>query len=167
MEQVPLVHARMTCSGFLVCTFFLAAAAVSTLALLAWLGIPHPADPRLLVRGAPWGVIGFDLAWLAAALAAIVLRLRDTGASGWWAALLPLAAAGAAPPGAAGTMLGLGAAALAAIAWILLIGWPGTIGPNRNGADPRGWESREHYDAEQAANAEAMRIAAQGARRPH
>jgi uncharacterized membrane protein YhaH (DUF805 family) len=39
-----------------------------------------------------------------------------------------------------------------AIALILVVGYlialflPGTIGPNRYGADPRGWKSREHFD---------------------
>ena len=26
---------------------------------------------------------------------------------------------------------------------------PGTIGPNKYGPDPRGWESKEHYDAQE------------------
>lgn len=38
---------------------------------------------------------------------------------------------------------------IALIAWIAIIFLPPSIGPNRFGADPRGWRSREHFEAQQ------------------
>lgn len=40
------------------------------------------------------------------------------------------------------------------IAWIAIIFLPPSVGPNRFGADPRGWKSREHFDDQQRMLAE-------------
>jgi uncharacterized membrane protein YhaH (DUF805 family) len=40
------------------------------------------------------------------------------------------------------------------IAWMAIIFFPPSIGPNRFGADPRGWKSREHFDDQQRMFAE-------------
>lgn len=68
----------------------------------------------------------------------VIRRLRDGGFSGWLSLgllVLPLA-------GAFGGLLALGV--LLALVFI-----PGTIGPNRFGPDPCGWNSREHFDEQQ------------------
>lgn len=93
----------------------------------------------------------------------IVARLHDFGRSGWWALLLMpvFAAVKVAGP------IGLAGAGLLAVGWLVLALWHGTIGPNDFGDDPRGWESREHYDAQQAALAEDAAISARGGARFH
>ena len=83
-------------------------------------------------------VISLVLAYMA------VGRLHDIARSGWW-----LAAIVALP--FAGEAIGLPEIAfLSLIAWLALLFWSPTIGPNHYGPDPRGWASREHYDAQQA-----------------
>lgn len=91
-------------------------------------------------------------AWRVAAEAAFSLilaymavgRLHDISRPGWWLAVivaLPYV----------GEAIGLPAIAFVSlIAWLALIFWSPTIGPNAYGPDPRGWKSREHYDAQQA-----------------
>lgn len=79
--------------------------------------------------------LGFD----AVLLWCVVRRLRDVGVPGWTALLalgLPLLLGSL---GALATMVGL----------VALFFIPGTIGPNRFGPDPRGWQSREHFDEQQ------------------
>lgn len=80
----------------------------------------------------------FDLALVAVAVA----RLHDIGKSGWWLAII-----------AAGALLanvtGSGAISMLILAmWLALLVWPGTLGPNPFGADPKGWKSREHYETQ-------------------
>jgi uncharacterized membrane protein YhaH (DUF805 family) len=91
-------------------------------------------------------------AWRSAAEAAfnIILlvvaigRLHDADKSGWWLlglVALPIVA----------LLIGAPSIALVAlVGWIALLFWPGTIGPNRFGADRSGWASREQYDAQKA-----------------
>ena len=72
-------------------------------------------------------------------------RLHDISRSGWW-----LAALAALP--FAGLAIGLPEiGAVTIIGWLALVFWPGTIGPNAYGGDPRGWKSREQYEAQKAA----------------
>ncbi len=92
-----------------------------------------------LWRVAVEGVFGLLLAYMA------VGRLHDISRSGWWLALL------VALP-FIGDAIGLSEIAfLSLIGWLALVFWSPTIGPNAYGADPRGWKSREQYDAQQAA----------------
>lgn len=68
-------------------------------------------------------------------LGLMAVRLRDAEYAGMWALLIvPIAFA-------------IPVAALIAVAGLIFI--PGTIGPNRFGPDPRGWQSKAHYDEEQ------------------
>ncbi|KGB53454.1 putative membrane protein [Sphingopyxis sp. LC81] len=84
-------------------------------------------------------VFGLVLVYMA------VGRLHDIARPGWWLALLV-----ALPY--AGEAVGLPELAFVSlILWLALIFWSPTIGPNAYGADPRGWKSREQYDAQQAA----------------
>lgn len=84
-------------------------------------------------------------------------RLHDIDRSGWW--LLGLVAI---PVFA--VLTGAPWIALVALAgWIALLFWPGTIGPNRFGADPGGWASREQYEAQKKAlEAEARSYSSRG-----
>lgn len=84
-------------------------------------------------------LFGLSLAYLA------VGRLHDIARPGWWLAILL-----ALPY--AGDLVGLPEIAFVSlIAWLALIFWSPTIGPNIYGADPRGWTSRDHYEAQRAA----------------
>jgi uncharacterized membrane protein YhaH (DUF805 family) len=85
----------------------------------------------------PWLQLALDLVflWLAAR------RFHDQDRPGWLALV----------PTALGVAVALGLPVPGSIALLVLLGilvalfLPGTIGPNRYGADPRGWRSREHY----------------------
>lgn len=83
----------------------------------------------------------FDLALIVVAIA----RLHDIDRSGWWLA-------GIAGIGSAAVWAILGPLyVLSLILWLALLFWPGTFGPNRYGAHPLGWESREQYEAQMRA----------------
>jgi uncharacterized membrane protein YhaH (DUF805 family) len=83
--------------------------------------------------------VAFDVALATVAVA----RLHDASYSArWLAAILALTAASLLP--GAGSL-----AFVALIAWVAIIFLPPSVGPNRFGADPRGWTSREHFDAQQ------------------
>lgn len=94
-----------------------------------------------------------DYAWWRVAAEAVfglvlihmaVGRLHDISRPGWWLALLV-----ALPY--AGEAIGLPEIAFVSlIGWLALIFWSPTIGPNRYGADPRGWQSREQFEAQEA-----------------
>ena len=100
--------------------------------------LSNPLDYPLW-RVAAEGVFGLVLAYMA------VGRLHDISRPGWWLALL------VALP-FIGDAVGLPEIAfLSLIGWLALLFWSPTIGPNIYGADPRGWKSREQYDAQQAA----------------
>ncbi|HEY1146511.1 DUF805 domain-containing protein [Allosphingosinicella humi] len=80
----------------------------------------------------------FDLALIAVAVA----RLHDIGKSGWWLAVIVAGALLA-------SVTGSGAIGLLVFAvWLGLLLWPGTLGPNAFGADPKGWKSREQYETQ-------------------
>jgi uncharacterized membrane protein YhaH (DUF805 family) len=103
-------------------------------------------------------------------IALMVSRLHDMGRSGWWVLAWPLAGAATwalAATAHAGLAGPLGASlALAMLAgWLALLLWPGDIGPNRFGPDPRGWTSREHFDAQRAALAADAEISRKGGSR--
>jgi uncharacterized membrane protein YhaH (DUF805 family) len=109
-------------------------------------------DPYKLIHAAPWRIAieaVYDLLLMMVAVA----RLHDFDRRGWWAlGFIALAAAASgtalAPvPWASFASLAIGYLALPT--WLVLLAWPGGIGPNRFGPDPRGWQSTEQY-AEQA-----------------
>ena len=92
----------------------------------------------------PWYVAAEAAFALALAYMAVG-RLHDISRSGWWLALIASIAYAADP-------IGLPALALLSLPlWLALIFWPPAVGPNRYGADPRGWQSRDHYEAQRAA----------------
>lgn len=106
-------------------------------------------NPLPLAHARPWRIaaeVANDLLLLLAAVA----RLHDIDRRGWWVLGLIALAAGAsalslAPvPWAALASIAAGYAALPF--WLALLAWPPTIGRNRFGPDPRGWESREQCD---------------------
>jgi len=72
-------------------------------------------------------------------------RLQDANYQGWYvlAAFAVLVALSFIPG------IGTVAALAALIGMIALLFLPPTIGPNRFGADPRGWKSAEHYREQQ------------------
>lgn len=93
----------------------------------------------------PLWYVALEIAFDAALVVVAIGRLHDIDKPGWWlAALVGLAALSAVP--------GLGLLVLVALAlWLALLFWPGTFGPNRYGAHPLGWESREQYEAQMRA----------------
>jgi len=94
---------------------------------------------RLLASALPW----IEAAALLALLWLAIRRLHDQDRSGWLGALNWGAVVLALP--ATGTL----AQKLLILAVVLApLFLPPTVGPNRHGADPRGWKSREHYDEE-------------------
>ncbi len=154
MKRLLLLQWRSTRTRFLL---VLIAANLAFAALihafapaLAWpapLAIPHAIEamPRWLL--ALKGLHALVL------LVLIVGRLHDLDRRGWWALLfLALAAGGGWLGGVAGALCGTAVV----VGWLALLLWPGTIGPNRFGPDPRGWESREHFDEQERRLAEEM-----------
>ncbi|MEA3029104.1 MAG: hypothetical protein QOG13_429 [Sphingomonadales bacterium] len=81
------------------------------------------------------GALGLIFLWFS------IRRINDQDRPGWLA-LVPLALSVAI---AAGVPIPQSVAGLAGLACLALLFLPGTIGPNRYGADPRGWKSRAHY----------------------
>ena len=73
-----------------------------------------------------------------------IARLHDAAFSArWLIAVLALSVASAIP--FAGAFAGV-----ALLAWIAIFFLPPTLGPNRFGADPRGWKSREHFERQRS-----------------
>lgn len=66
-------------------------------------------------------------------------RLRDIGLPGWYALALPLCP----------LLLGFAGSLASLAVLIALVVWPGTIGPNAYGPDPRGWKSQEQFAQQQ------------------
>lgn len=107
--------------------------------------------------GAPIWRSAADAAFNIVLLVVAIGRLHDIDKSGWWLlglVAMPLVA----------VLIGAPSIALVAfVGWIALLFWPGTIGPNRFGADRSGWASREQYEAQkQALEAEARSYSRQG-----
>jgi uncharacterized membrane protein YhaH (DUF805 family) len=72
-----------------------------------------------------------------------IARLHDASYSArWLAAIFALTIVSTLPSASS-------LAFVALIAWIAIIFLPPSVGPNRFGADPRGWRSREHFEAQQ------------------
>lgn len=123
-------------------TFFADLAAYGQMNFMINLGLSvkaltHPSDYPLW-RVAVEAVFGLIVLYMAAG------RLHDISRPAWWLAVivaLPYI----------GEAIGLPAIAFVSlIAWLALIFWSPTVGPNAYGPDPRGWTSREQYDAQQA-----------------
>lgn len=94
-----------------------------------------------------WRVV-LEVLYNAVLTVAAIARLRDVSRSGWWLLgliMLPVAVAAGASP-----VVGL----VVLAGWLALLFMPGTIGPNRYWPDPRGWKSREHFDAQARALAQ-------------
>ncbi|QIG78350.1 DUF805 domain-containing protein [Stakelama tenebrarum] len=153
------VTARMTRTSFLRFSLMLAAASALALAGLARLD----ASPHISLRdiaATPWRALlphvfaGLLAAWLAAA------RLHDMNRRGWGALLAFPLAAGLALPGIAAAPFGT----IAAILWLTLLVSPATIGPNRFGPDPRGWQSQAQFDRQAELLAEQTKLAMLGRR---
>lgn len=90
----------------------------------------------------PWWRAALLTAYDVLLLTVAAARLHDLSLGGWWLlVLLGVAALAVAVPAVGLVML---------VLWFALLLWPGTIGPNRFGPDPRGWESREHYERQRA-----------------
>ncbi len=92
----------------------------------------------------PLSVIIVSLAFDAGLLWLLVRRLHDADLSGWWVAAIY----------ALTLMIGWAISGWIALALLLAavlvpLFLPPSIGPNRFGADPRGWESRQQFDAQQ------------------
>jgi uncharacterized membrane protein YhaH (DUF805 family) len=87
------------------------------------------------------------------------------GRSGWWVLTLPaltlLSLVAGSSTALGGALIPLVLIAVLLAYWLALLLWPGTIGPNRFGPDPRGWDSRAHYDAQRqrlAAEADSYKV---------
>jgi uncharacterized membrane protein YhaH (DUF805 family) len=134
---------------------FLFFTGLGQVALRHWLGEspvwPGPiANPYPLLHAAPWR-IAVEAVYTLALLQIAVARFHDCDRRGWW--VLSFVAFALSAPWAGywhpwiGTALGY----FALPGWAALLAWPGTIGPNRFGPDPRGWASAEHFDRQSAA----------------
>ncbi len=93
----------------------------------------------------PWMLTALKMAFDVAFASLCYRRLQDANHPGWY--MLALVAA---LFGLSVLPLVSGVASLVAIAGLVtLLVLPPTIGPNRFGADPRGWKSPEHYREQQ------------------
>jgi uncharacterized membrane protein YhaH (DUF805 family) len=131
----------------------LAALGYSVSTRLAWSGpftIPRSFDTL------PWWLLGLHILYTLLLILFAVARLHDIGRPGWWLLVFPALTIVASIPILPGP-LGIALAVAALAAWLALILYPGTIGPNRFGADPRGWESREQFDAQKQRLEEEVR----------
>lgn len=102
-------------------------------------------DALVAFRTAPLWRIGIEAAYDVVLIILAVARLHDFGKPGWWLAIL------AALPLAGAVGLGTAPAMIALIGWLAMFFWPGDVGPNAFGPDPRGWQSREHFEQQQRA----------------
>jgi uncharacterized membrane protein YhaH (DUF805 family) len=91
------------------------------------------ADLFRLLANAPGWMVALELSGMAAIVVLIAARLRDMNFSPWWALLFPVVRVAAGAPALWGAVLAL----FGVGAWYALFCWPGTLGANRFGPDPR------------------------------